>query len=271
MGETNIFWLIIMILLGGIFFWRHDRREKAKASRSYFDHTNQGFPRQGMLSDAERLQREIDRDCDALQVFAEDAARLVRTARNPKHAESDLKRIDHGAGELTERLIGKLARYEAGEFVDRSWARAVRSTAGRNAEAVLRDISLVREGIAKANRENWNPTPGEPWRGRQMNLVEDPARKPYNAESWDEVYNRSIGDDLEFWIQYADEDGVVTERTIRPKSIHLVRSESWVYIKADCSLRGADRTFRSDRIQAARNLKTNRPIKDLGQYLRSRY
>lgn len=90
-------------------------------------------------------------------------------------------------------------------------------------------------------------------------------------QSWDEAFNRAITDDLWFFIEYVNRDGEVSERVITPKSIHLMRGYKWLLIKAQCHLRNDERTFRSDRIQFVRNLKSNRVINDLGAYLRSRY
>ncbi|MGI0525744.1 WYL domain-containing protein [Rhizobium giardinii] len=90
-------------------------------------------------------------------------------------------------------------------------------------------------------------------------------------QTWDEAFNRPIGDDLRFLIKYVNRDGEITKRVIAPTSIHLMRGQPWLFIKAQCHLRNAERTFRSDRIQFARNLKTKRVINDLGAYLRSRY
>lgn len=88
---------------------------------------------------------------------------------------------------------------------------------------------------------------------------------------WDEAYARPIDDDLRFRIEYSDIDGVVTERDITPRSIHMKAGRQDLVIKAFCHLRGEERSFRSDRILSARNLTTGRPISDLGNYLRSRY
>lgn len=115
------------------------------------------------------------------------------------------------------------------------------------------------------------PTAEQPWRGRQGEHLRGDSSKPNGAEPWEEVYNRRVTDDLLFSIEYADSDGVVTEREIRPISIHLVRNEAFVYIKAHCSARQDTRTFHSDRIQSTKNLKTGRMIGDLGQYLRGKY
>jgi hypothetical protein len=89
--------------------------------------------------------------------------------------------------------------------------------------------------------------------------------------SWEEAFNRPIGDDLRFFIEYVNRDGEITKREITPTSIHLMRGQEWLFIKAQCHLRKDERTFRSDRILFARNLKTKRVIGDLGAYLRSKY
>lgn len=117
----------------------------------------------------------------------------------------------------------------------------------------------------------WGPSADQPWRGRQGEQTREDGRKPNSAETWDEVYNRPVTDDLCFAIEYADSDGVVTEREIRPISIHLVRNEAFVYIKAHCSPRQDTRPFHSDRIRSTKNLNTGRMIGDLGQYLRGKY
>lgn len=90
-------------------------------------------------------------------------------------------------------------------------------------------------------------------------------------KTWEEALNRPITGEERFLIEYADADGVITEREIRPRMIHLKPNRSEVEIEAWCALRQDYRNFRSDRVLAARNLRTNRPIADLGSYLRSRY
>lgn len=82
---------------------------------------------------------------------------------------------------------------------------------------------------------------------------------------------RPITDELRFWIEYADADGVVTEREIRPVAITIRANRPEVTIRARCMLRQDDRSFRSERILSARNMATRRPISDLGQYLRAKY
>ncbi len=111
---------------------------------------------------------------------------------------------------------------------------------------------------------------GEPWYGRQYHQPRDDRNKPHAFETWHESFNRPVNDGLEFLIEYVDANGEITERTIHPISIHLVSDEPYIYIKAFCTLRQESRSFRSDRIQTCRNLKTNRVIKDLGDYLRSK-
>lgn len=68
----------------------------------------------------------------------------------------------------------------------------------------------------------------------------------------------------EFSIEYADADGVVTERQI------AILSRGWKdeTFKAWCFLRSEQRTFRYDRVLSARNLRTGRSIKSLGDYVR---
>ncbi|WGD31207.1 WYL domain-containing protein [Ancylobacter sp. WKF20] len=113
--------------------------------------------------------------------------------------------------------------------------------------------------------------PARPWVGRQHRPTDDPDSRPDNGKTWDEVFNRPVTDPLRFEIEYQDRDGVVTTRTIRPLSIHLIRYEPWIYIHAFCETRQEERSFHSERVLSARNLRTNRPIKDLGQFLRRTY
>lgn len=96
--------------------------------------------------------------------------------------------------------------------------------------------------------------------------------KPDNPRfaTWEEALNRAVSGNHLFRIEYADADGVVSQRDITPKSIHLIRGQPDLLIKAHCHLRNEERTFRSDRILSCRNMKTGRVIGDLGQYLRSR-
>lgn len=113
----------------------------------------------------------------------------------------------------------------------------------------------------------------EPWRKKQFRHDDEPESRPENPRfpTWDAAFNRTVTDELRFLIEYADGNGEVTEREITPISIHLIRGSPDLYIKAFCHRRQEERTFRSDRIVSARNLKTNRRIGDLGQYLRGRY
>ena len=70
-----------------------------------------------------------------------------------------------------------------------------------------------------------------------------------------EIANRSTIADTNLLIEYADADGVITNRVITPQIIY--RENNVLYIRAFCRLRNDLRTFRVDRILAARNLKTN--------------
>lgn len=112
----------------------------------------------------------------------------------------------------------------------------------------------------------------KPWRARQ-NIPDDPNDRPDGRQfaSWDEAYNRPITDNLRFRIEYEDMSGTVTFREITPIMIHLMSQDPTCYIEAHCHLQHDQRTFRSDRILSTQNLQTGRSIKDLGQYLRSRY
>lgn len=112
----------------------------------------------------------------------------------------------------------------------------------------------------------------EPWRKYQPDPL-DTSSRPENPKfaTWDEAMNRPVTNDLRFMIEYADADGVITERVIKPLGIHQMAGGAIIYITAFCTTRNAIRTFRSDRILAAYNMQTNRKISDLGNYLRGRY
>jgi hypothetical protein len=63
-----------------------------------------------------------------------------------------------------------------------------------------------------------------------------------------------------FLLEYSDEDGAITERTIR-----VVAVRAWqnvVYVTADCSLRRAQRTFRPDRMLQLIDSRTREQIYD---------
>ena len=117
------------------------------------------------------------------------------------------------------------------------------------------------------------PAESEPWHGRQSLHSDDPNSLPDNDRfaTWDDAFNRRIKDKQEFAIEYVDRDGVITNRTIRPLSIHLIRNSPELYIKAFCLLRQEPRTFISSSIRDCINTKTNRKISDLGQHLRRKY
>lgn len=112
----------------------------------------------------------------------------------------------------------------------------------------------------------------EPWKKYQPNPL-DTSSRPDNPKfaTWDEAMNRPITDDLQFMIEYVDSDGEITERMIKPLVIHLMAGKTTIYIDAFCTVRNDIRSFRSDRILAARNMQTKREISDLGNYLRGRY
>ena len=81
---------------------------------------------------------------------------------------------------------------------------------------------------------------GEPWyhqpwvEAQKWTKTADPPENGKYA-TWDEALNRPITDALRFEIEYADRDGVVTERTIRPQMIHI--AGDWLYIEAYCETR----------------------------------
>lgn len=66
-------------------------------------------------------------------------------------------------------------------------------------------------------------------------------------------------------IEYADADGVITTREIEIRSVEL--SSEALYVNAFCNLRGAERTFRVDRILSARKSATGPKIRDVEAYI----
>lgn len=94
-----------------------------------------------------------------------------------------------------------------------------------------------------------------------------PASQPVASSSFSlRSYDSSapVNHIPEYAIEYADADGVVTERQI------AILSRGWKdeTFKAWCFLRSEQRTFRYDRVLSARNLRTGRSIKSLGDYVR---
>jgi hypothetical protein len=70
-----------------------------------------------------------------------------------------------------------------------------------------------------------------------------------------------------FRIEYADQDGVLTERDICPiKYEHVDRRI--LRVRAWCFLQNDTRSFRTDRVLRVHNIETGRHIQDLGRYLR---
>lgn len=219
----------------------------------------------------EALLASVDAAWECIRNCEDEAQRLKSTARDPSLALAAAKKIDARTGELAQGALANIARYLETPHPDTRQARAMTSGIKADVETIDQMLRTIRDAAERAQRQGSAPTATEPWLGRQHNLVQDPDDRPNSAESWEAVYNRAVTDTLRFDIEYADDDGIVSQRTITPKSIHLVRHEPWVYIKAHCSLRGDERTFRSDRILRTKNLQTNRALKDLGQYLRGRY
>lgn len=265
-------WLIgIAIVAGAIWLFRKYFTGETHLSTASVGQRRPAPRARKSRANPESLLAEVDRRMDGLLRCRDEAERLKSTARDPSRALAEVKRIDQRAADHANAAFAKLNLYLETEYPDTAQARALANTIQMNVAETERILVAIRDASETAERDGWRPTVEEPWRGRQHNLVSDPDDRPNSAASWEEVYNRPITDQLHFEIEYADEDGVVTERVITPKSIHLVRHEPWVYIRAACSLRGSERTFKSDRIQRCRNLQTNRPLKDLGQYLRGRY
>lgn len=115
--------------------------------------------------------------------------------------------------------------------------------------------------------ETWQAPPRADPPSRVAETVPDNPR----FATWEDALNRRVDGDERFLIEYADADGIVTEREIRPRMLRLTPNRSEIEIEAWCALRQDIRNFRSDRMLAAKNMRTGRAIADLGIYLRSRY
>jgi WYL domain len=76
-------------------------------------------------------------------------------------------------------------------------------------------------------------------------------------------------DERDYDIEYGDVDGVVTNRRI--KVLDLEGSAEVVYLRAVCSLRNAERTFRADRILNARSAMTGERFHDPVGHFRSQF
>lgn len=129
--------------------------------------------------------------------------------------------------------------------------------------------AIAKLGHVKRTNHRINP---EPWQNYQTNLI-DTSIRPDNLEfvTRVEAMNRRITGGLEFMIEYVDSDGVITERVIEPLNIYRIGGKTTIYIDAFCTLRNAMRSFRNDRILAARDMQTNQEIANLGRYLWERY
>lgn len=97
---------------------------------------------------------------------------------------------------------------------------------------------------------------------RPMPAPQPVASVSFSLRSYDS--SDPVNHTPEYSIEYADADGVVTERQI------AILSRGWKdeTFKAWCFLRSEQRTFRYDRVLSARNLRTGRSIKSLGDYVR---
>lgn len=103
-----------------------------------------------------------------------------------------------------------------------------------------------------------DPTPE---RQRSMSISTSMSVRPYDPD-------KPLFDGLayrQFRIEYADEDGVVTERDIY---VDRIRDRSDFYMMdCWCFRRNEKRTFRSDRVISARNVDTNRKLKDIRAFM----
>lgn len=106
------------------------------------------------------------------------------------------------------------------------------------------------------------------WLGRRSK--EQPVVRQYRGER-KLGKRRAVTASLRFDIQYADRDGVVTERQIQPNAIAKVKDSDDVMIYAICSLRNDVRSFLSSRILRCVHVQTGEAVEDLGRFLQSRF
>jgi WYL domain len=120
---------------------------------------------------------------------------------------------------------------------------------------------VVRRRRARRNaevlrlQEQWIEDAGKGWNQKPQPFRSTSPEKPASV-ALPRATNLAVPvrDGLDYEIEYADVDGVVTQR-----SIQLVAVEGTVgatYIRAFCRLRHAERTFRADRILRARSPST---------------
>lgn len=128
-------------------------------------------------------------------------------------------------------------------------------------------IWIARAIMSAANR---GESYGKPETRAEV-IGRDRSREDGSYGGWDRTYSRPVTDGPRFWIEYSDINGEITEREITPLGLQMKAGRQAIVIRALCHLRNEERSFRSDRILAARNIDTGRPIRDLGQYLRGRY
>ena len=131
---------------------------------------------------------------------------------------------------------------------------------------ILRRRKKAQKVEAEPPAEPWYH---EPWIEAQkwIETAEPPESGKY--ATWHEALNRPITDELRFAIEYADVDGVVTERTIQPEMIHIAGDR--LYIAAFCEERQETRTFLDSNIRTVKNLQTGRNLAGLGAHLQKKY
>jgi len=79
-----------------------------------------------------------------------------------------------------------------------------------------------------------------------------------------EILSKDFLGSNQYDIEYADADGVITKRTI---DVRDVAAKPWaMYITAWCHTKRSERTFRADRILAARQSGRTSPIHDIEQH-----
>lgn len=109
--------------------------------------------------------------------------------------------------------------------------------------------------------ENRSPTE------REQQFETRQARSPIVAPP--RVVLPRSDDEREYDIEYGDADGVVSTRRI--KVLDLEGSAEVLYLRAMCSLRRADRTFRADRILMAKSAMTGEQLHDPVGHFRSQF
>jgi len=103
-------------------------------------------------------------------------------------------------------------------------------------------------------------------------LEDSKAAVSEEKDNWEnfEFYNAEIKPAAgRYVINYEDQRGLKTERTIEVKRVH--ENKGLYAIDAHCLLRNAHRSFLNERIQKAVNLESGQPVKNVAQDAMTKY